>query len=65
MMRLVLRLVLVKRSAETERKETLLTSTGNFARHEAVDFLRGFSDVLQPSDTLLIGVDSCNDPSKI
>ncbi|RYP90886.1 hypothetical protein DL770_003024 [Monosporascus sp. CRB-9-2] len=37
----------------------------NFHRHEAADFLRGFADVLQSSDTLLLGVDSCNNPSKI
>lgn len=44
---------------------SLGSSIGNFHRHEAADFLRGFADVLQSSDTLLLGVDSCNNPSKI
>ncbi|KIW01917.1 dimethylhistidine N-methyltransferase [Verruconis gallopava] len=41
------------------------SSIGNFARHEAVRFLRSFSDVLQTSDVLLIGIDACKDPDKV
>ncbi|KAI0542983.1 DUF323 domain protein [Xylaria digitata] len=41
------------------------SSIGNFSRPEAAFFLRGFADVLQPQDSLLVGVDSCMDPSKV
>ncbi|KPM46123.1 hypothetical protein AK830_g468 [Neonectria ditissima] len=41
------------------------SSIGNFHRDEAADFLGGFADVLQPSDTLLVGIDSCSDPAKV
>ncbi|RYO93462.1 hypothetical protein DL766_004779 [Monosporascus sp. MC13-8B] len=44
---------------------SLGSSIGNFHRHEAADFLRSFADVLQSSDTALLGADSCNNPSKI
>ncbi|KAI1107028.1 C-type lectin protein [Jackrogersella minutella] len=43
---------------------SLGSSIGNFHRHEAASFLRGFADVLQPADSFLIGLDSCTDPSK-
>ncbi|KAI3337709.1 DUF323 domain protein [Ustulina deusta] len=35
------------------------SSIGNFSPSDAALFLRGFADVLQPQDSLLIGVDSC------
>lgn len=38
---------------------------GNFHRSDAASFLRSFSDVLQPSDTFLLGLDSCTNPSKV
>ncbi|KAI0971375.1 DUF323 domain protein [Xylaria arbuscula] len=41
------------------------SSIGNFSPSEAAFFLRGFVDVLQPQDSLLIGVDSCMDPEKV
>ncbi|KAI1639882.1 C-type lectin protein [Biscogniauxia mediterranea] len=41
------------------------SSIGNFHRDEAATFLKGFADILHPErDSLLIGVDSCTDPSK-
>ncbi|KAI0525916.1 DUF323 domain protein [Xylaria bambusicola] len=40
------------------------SSIGNFSPSDAAFFLQGFTDVLQPQDSLLIGVDSCMDPSK-
>lgn len=45
--------------------ELLIRSTGNFHRDEAADFLRGFSSVLTPGDTMLVGLDSCLDPVKV
>ncbi|KAI1351363.1 DUF323 domain protein [Xylaria sp. FL0043] len=41
------------------------SSIGNFSPSDAAFFLRGFADVLQPQDSLLIGVDSCMDPAKV
>ncbi|GAW12131.1 hypothetical protein ANO14919_014890 [Xylariales sp. No.14919] len=41
------------------------SSIGNFSPADAAFFLRGFADVLQPQDSLLVGVDSCMDPSKV
>ncbi|KAI9152080.1 Ergothioneine biosynthesis protein 1 [Paramyrothecium foliicola] len=41
------------------------SSIGNFSRDEAADFLAGFADILQPTDSIMMGIDSCNDPEKI
>ncbi|KAI8624488.1 C-type lectin protein [Xylariaceae sp. FL1651] len=41
------------------------SSIGNFSRSEAAFFLRGFADVLQSQDSLLVGVDSCINPPKV
>ncbi|KAF2020110.1 hypothetical protein BU24DRAFT_341702 [Aaosphaeria arxii CBS 175.79] len=41
------------------------SSLGNFKRHELPEFLAGFRDAIQPGDTMLIGVDSCKDPSRV
>ncbi|KAL6414597.1 hypothetical protein AUP68_01128 [Ilyonectria robusta] len=58
----------LKQPAIAGRSKCILhlgSSIGNFHRDEASDFLGGFADVLQPSDTMLIGVDSCSDPAKV
>jgi uncharacterized SAM-dependent methyltransferase len=39
--------------------------TGNFDRSAASDFLKGFADMLGPSDTMLIGLDACVDAAKV
>ncbi len=44
---------------------TDMTFAGNFDRGEAAEFLKGFSDVLGPGDTMLIGLDACNDPARV
>lgn len=41
------------------------TMTGNFSRHEAVDFLSGFAAMLKPQDSMIVGVDTCIDPDKV
>ncbi|CAM1503087.1 Fc.00g078630.m01.CDS01 [Cosmosporella sp. VM-42] len=41
------------------------SSIGNFDQGGASEFLKGFANVLQPSDTMIIGVDSCSDPAKV
>ncbi|KAM0279842.1 hypothetical protein ACHAQH_004393 [Verticillium albo-atrum] len=44
---------------------SLGSSIGNFDQADAAGFLRGFGDVLQPSDTMLIGLDGCEDAAKV
>ncbi|KAK8118994.1 uncharacterized protein PG998_003620 [Apiospora kogelbergensis] len=44
---------------------SLGSSIGNFHRHEAAEFLKGFTEVLEPADTIVIGLDSCTNPSKV
>ncbi|OJD13872.1 hypothetical protein AJ78_05719 [Emergomyces pasteurianus Ep9510] len=41
------------------------SSIGNFTRPEAARFLNQFSRILGPSDSMLIGIDSCQDPEKV
>ena len=44
---------------------SLGSSIGNFTRSEAVDFLKGFAGVLGAKDTMLIGLDACQDSSRV
>lgn len=44
---------------------SLGSSIGNFERDDAAEFLKSFGDVLQPADSMLIGLDGCNDPAKV
>lgn len=45
---------------------SLGSSLGNFGRAEASSFLRSFSNVLIPSqDILLIGLDGCQDSFRV
>ncbi|KAI0132334.1 C-type lectin protein [Xylariales sp. AK1849] len=58
----------LKRPAVSARSKCVLSlgsSIGNFHREDAATFLKGFSDILQPSDTFLLGLDSCTNPSKV
>lgn len=41
------------------------SSIGNFTRDEAPKFLESFASVLEPGDSLLIGIDACKDPEKV
>lgn len=41
------------------------SSIGNFHRDEAATFLNGFADVLRPSDSFLLGLDSCTDAPRV
>lgn len=41
------------------------SSIGNFDRASAATFLGGFSNLLAPSDFLLIGLDACKKPEKV
>ncbi|KAK4986175.1 hypothetical protein LTR50_005467 [Elasticomyces elasticus] len=44
---------------------SLGSSIGNFDRNEAAKFINQFTDVLNPTDTFLFGVDACTDPGKV
>ncbi|RDW69485.1 hypothetical protein BP6252_08505 [Coleophoma cylindrospora] len=44
---------------------SLGSSIGNFHRYEAPAFLKSFAEALQPSDSLLVGLDACDDPKKV
>ncbi|PGH18465.1 hypothetical protein AJ79_00535 [Helicocarpus griseus UAMH5409] len=54
---------------ENRQKPTCImsmgSSIGNFTRLEAAEFLNGFSKILGPSDSMLIGIDSCKNPEKV
>ena len=41
------------------------SSIGNLGRTEAVDFLKGFSEVLRDQDSMLIGIDACQESDKV
>lgn len=42
-----------------------LTWKGNFDLDGAVDFLAGFAKIMRPADRMVVGVDSCADPTKV
>ena len=42
-----------------------LIEPGNFHRKDAADFLKSFRDVLQTTDSMLIGVDATSNPGKV
>ncbi|TVY30182.1 Ergothioneine biosynthesis protein [Lachnellula hyalina] len=44
---------------------SLGSSIGNFHRSDAAAFLRRFSDALQPSDSILVGLDGTEDAQKV
>ena len=44
---------------------SLGSSIGNFAHGEASDFLKAFSDTLQPGDMLIVGIDGCQDEQRV
>ncbi|MCJ1250593.1 hypothetical protein MMC30_007821 [Trapelia coarctata] len=44
---------------------SLGSSIGNFNRNDAAAFLKGFSTVLGPRDSMLIGIDGCQDKDKV
>lgn len=56
-------------SSDDEQRTSILflgSSIGNYARDEAVAFLKQLADeAMKPGDTLLIGLDSCDDKATI
>ena len=58
----------LRKPENMERSKCILwlgSSIGNLNRTEAVDFLRDFSSVLRNHDTMLIGIDACQDAEKV
>ena len=41
------------------------SSLGNFSRPGAAEFLSRYAKLLGPSDSMIIGLDSCKDPEKV
>ena len=41
------------------------SSIGNFNRNEAAAFLKSYSEVLKPTDKMLIAIDACQDSEKV
>lgn len=58
----------LKRPQNLEKPKCILwlgSSIGNLSRPEAADFLKDFSAILGNHDTMLIGVDACQDKDKV
>ncbi|SMQ54371.1 unnamed protein product [Zymoseptoria tritici ST99CH_3D7] len=58
----------LKKPENAEKPKAILSmgsSIGNFNREEAVGFLAQFAGILQPNDTLIIGIDACQEPDKV
>ncbi|TQV92647.1 DUF323 domain-containing protein [Cordyceps javanica] len=58
----------LKQFADSDRNITIIhlgSSIGNFSRDEAGVFLQGFAQVMKPTDSVIIGIDSCCDPNKV
>ena len=58
------------KSAETAttRQKNILSlgsSIGNFKRDDGAQFLKRFSDILRPGDTMIIGMDGCQDRERV
>lgn len=52
----------------TTRQKNILSigsSIGNFKRDEGAKFLKDFADILKPGDTMIIGMDGCQNPDKV
>lgn len=58
----------LKSSAVKDKPKMILwlgSSLGNFKRHEAAHFLAEFGKAIKTGDTMIIGIDSCKDPSRV
>lgn len=58
-------LKLPENSTKSKVVMSLGSSIGNFRQDAAAGFLRGFQEALGASDSILIGVDSTDSPSKV
>ena len=58
----------LKRPENLQKPKCILwmgSSIGNLSPNEAADFLKGFSGILGDKDSMLIGVDACQDKDKV
>lgn len=58
----------LKSHENADKPKTILSigsSIGNFHRDEAAQFLKQFAEILQPQDSLLVGIDACQDREKV
>jgi len=58
----------LKTAENQQTPKTILSlgsSIGNFTRDEAVGFIAQFANVLKPTDSLLIGLDACQDSETV
>lgn len=58
----------LKRPKQQHRSKWILSlgsSIGNFTREEAASFLAGFANAIGEHDTVLVGLDACQDGDKI
>ncbi|KAL9022796.1 MAG: hypothetical protein Q9185_000059 [Variospora sp. 1 TL-2023] len=58
----------LRRAENAQRPKWILSlgsSIGNFGRHEAAAFLQGFANTLQSKDSMLVGLDACQDKEKV
>ena len=58
----------LKRSENIEKPKSILwmgSSIGNLNRIDAAEFLKTYSTILRANDSIIIGVDACQDPEKV
>ncbi|CAJ0541597.1 Ff.00g081300.m01.CDS01 [Fusarium sp. VM40] len=58
----------LKHPSLTSRSKCIIhlgSSIGNFTRDEGAEFLGGFAEVLRPTDSMIVAVDSCSNPAKV
>lgn len=58
----------LKKPENAKRPKTIMSmgsSIGNFPRDEAADFLKQFVAILGDSDSLVIGLDACQQPDRV
>ena len=58
----------LKRPENLQKPKCILwmgSSIGNLSRTEAAGFLKGFTEILGDKDSMLIGIDACQDKDKV
>ncbi len=58
----------IKSNGQQSRPKCILSlgsSIGNFPRGAAIEFLKGFADVLHDNDRIVIGLDACKDQERV
>lgn len=58
-------LKLPEQAAKPKAILSMGSSIGNFTREEAVGFVAQYAEILKPTDSLIIGLDACQDPEQV